>query len=179
MFFLLISLQLEMVVPFKFPASTMVIQKESPFTKFLNHEISMLRECGIMQQIFEKHAKKKPLCQIEESPKPIQFKKVIFPFFVYIIGVISALAIFFIENIIVKRNEKVETEQVKHKMENYSKTNEDEVQYDPNFESIKALDTMRSHLQSLGENQALSWVEGLEKTFLKLSIAEKSKQPKS
>ena len=35
---------------------------------------------------------------------------------------------------------------------------------------------MRSHLQSLGENQALSLVEGLEKTFLKLSIAEKSTQ---
>ena len=165
-----------MVVPIKFPVSTMVIQKKWPFTKFLNCEISMLRESGIMQHLLEKHATKKPLCQTEEKPKPIQFKKVIFPFFVYIIGVISALAIFFIENIITKRNEKVETEQLKHKMENYSKTIKDEVQCDPNFESLKALDTMRSQLQSLGENQALSLVEGLEKTFLKLSIAEKSKQ---
>ena len=137
-----------MVVPFKFPASTMVIQKELPFTKFLNQQISKLRGSGIMQHLLEKHAKKKPLCQTEENPKPIQFKKVIFPFFVYMIGVISALAIFFIENIIAKRNEKVETEQVKHKMENYSKTIKDEVQFDPNFESLKALDTMRSHLQS-------------------------------
>ena len=165
-----------MVVQFKFPASTMVIQKELPFTKFLNREIGILRESGIIQQIYEKHAKKKHSCQTEEKPKPIQFKKVIFPFFVYIIGVISALAIFFIENIIVKRNEKVETEQVKQNMENYSKNTKDEVQCDPNFESLKALDTMRSHLKSLGENQALSLVEGLEKTFLKLSIAEKSKQ---
>ena len=95
-----------MVVPIKFPASTMVIQKELPFTKFLNREISMLRESGIMQHLFEKHAKKKPLCQTEENPKPIQFKKVIFPFFVYIICVIPALAIFFIENIIAKRMKK-------------------------------------------------------------------------
>ena len=64
-------------------------------------------------------------------------------------------------------------------MENYSKNTKDEVQCDPNFESLKALDTMRSHLKSLGENQALSLVEGLEKTFLKLSDAEKSKQPKT
>ena len=117
-----------MVVQFKFPASTMVIQKELPFTKFLNREIGILRESGIIQQIYEKHAKKKHSCQTEEKPKPIQFKKVIFPFFVYIIGVISALAIFFIENIIVKRNEKVETEQVKQNMENYSKNTKDEVQ---------------------------------------------------
>ena len=132
-----------------------------------------------MQHLLEKNATKKPLCQTEEKPKPIQFKKVIFPFLVYIIGVISALAIFFIENIIAKRNEKVETETGKHKIENNSKTIKDEVQCDLNLESLKALDTMRSHLQSLGENQALSLVEGLEETFLKLSIAEKGKQTKT
>ena len=69
--------------------------------------------------------------------------------------------------------------QKQNKIENYSKTIKDEVQCDPNLKSLKALDTMRSHLQSLGENQALSLVEGLEKTFLKFSIAEKSKQPKT
>ena len=123
--FSLISLQLEMVVPIKFPASTMVIQKELPFTKFLNQQISKLRGSGIMQHLLEKHAKKKPLCQTEENPKPIPFKKVIFPFFVYMIGVISALAIFFIENIIAKRNEKVDTDKG-----SYSKTVEVGVQCD-------------------------------------------------
>ena len=161
-----------MVVPVKYVASTFFIKKELPYTQFINHQISKLSGSGIMQHLLAKHATKKPLCQTEENPKPIQFKKVIFPFFVYMIGVISALAIFFIENIIAKRNEKVETEQVKQKIESYSKTIEDDL----NLESLKALDTMRSHLQSLGENQALSLVEGLEKIFLELSIAEKSKQ---
>ena len=165
-----------MVVPIKFTDSSIVIKKESPYTRLLNHQISKLRQSGIMQELLVKHATKKPLCQTKENSKSIHFQKVVFPFFVYMIGVISALAIFFIENIIVKRNEKVETEQVKQNMENYSKNTKDEVQCDPNFESLKALDTMRSHLKSLGENQALSLVEGLEKTFLKLSIAEKSKQ---
>ena len=45
-------------------------------------------------------------------------------------------------------------------------------------ESLRALDAVRSHLQSLGENQALSLVEGIEHIFLKQSIEEKSKQTK-
>jgi hypothetical protein len=45
-------------------------------------------------------------------------------------------------------------------------------------ESLRALDTVRSHLQSVGENEALSLVERLEKIFIKLSIEEKTKQTK-
>ena len=139
-----------MVVQFKFPASTMVIQKELPFTKFLNREIGILRESGIIQQIYEKHAKKKHSCQTEEKPKPIQFKKVIFPFFVYIIGVISALAIFFIEKIMTRRNETIQTDKESgvcqdilgksfSSQDNYSKTIEVGVQYDPFLESTAKL----------------------------------------
>ena len=108
--FFLILFQLEMVVPIKFTASSVVIKKESPYTRFLNHQISKLRTSGIMQELLEKHATKKPLCQTKEKSKSIHFQKVVFPFFVYMIGVISALAIFFIEKIISHRNETIQTD---------------------------------------------------------------------
>ena len=116
-----------MVVPTNMAASAFIINKKLPYTNLLNHQISKLREPGIMQHLLERHATKKPFCQTEEKLKSIHFKKVIFPFFVYMIGVISALAIFFIENIIAKRNEKVEIEIDKG---SYSKTVEVGVQCD-------------------------------------------------
>ena len=76
----------------------------------------------------EKHATKKPSCQTEEKSTSIQFKKVIFPFFIYIIGVISALAIFFIELIIAHRNGKIQMSKQNHMIEKYSNTNEIGVQ---------------------------------------------------
>ena len=116
-----------MVVPTNMAASAFIINKKLPYAKLLNHQISKLRGPGIMQHLLERHATKKPFCQTEEKLKSIHFKKVIFPFFVYMIGVISALAIFFIENIIAKRNEKVEIEIDKG---SYSKTVEVGVQCD-------------------------------------------------
>ena len=107
--------------------------------KFLNREIGILRESGIIQQIYEKHAKKKHSCQTEEKPKSIQFKKVIFPFFIYMIGVISALAIFFIELIIAHRNEKIQMGKRNHKIEKYPNKNEIGVQCDLILESVATL----------------------------------------
>ena len=146
----LILFQLEMVVPIKFTASSVVIKKESPYTRFLNHQISKLRTSGIMQELLEKHATRKPLCQTKEKSKSIHFQKVIFPFFVYMIGVISALAIFFIEKSITHRNENVQTDKESvvcqdilgmsfSSQENYSKTIEVGVQYDPFLESAAKL----------------------------------------
>ena len=114
-----------MVIPTNIAASAFVINKKLAYTKLLNHQISKLRGPGIMEHLLERHAIKKPFCKTEEKLKSIQFKKVIFPFFVYMIGVISALAIFFIENIIARRNEKVETNKRR-----YSKTVEVGVQCD-------------------------------------------------
>ena len=128
--------QLEMVVPMKLADSSFIIKKELPFSKFLNHQISMLRGSGIMQHILEKDETKKP-CQTEENSKSIQFKKVIFPFFIYMIGVISALAIFFIELIVAHRNEKVQMGNQNHKK--YSNTNEIAVQCDLILESAATL----------------------------------------
>ena len=128
-----------MVVPIKFAASSIVIKKELPYTKFINHHISKLRGFGIMQHLLEKHATKKPLCQTEEKPKSIQFKKVIFPFFIYMIGVISALAIFFIELIIAHRNEKIQIGKGTHKIEKYPNKNEIGVQCDLILESAATL----------------------------------------
>ena len=128
-----------MVVPIKFAASSIVIKKELPYTKFINHRMSKLRGSGIMQHLLEKHATKKPLCQTEEKPKSIQFKKVIFPFFIYMIGVISALAIFFIELIIAHRNEKIQIEKGNHKIEKYPNKNEMGVQCDLILESAATL----------------------------------------
>ena len=128
-----------MVVPIKFAASSIVIKKELPYTKFINHRISKLRGSGIMQHLLEKHATKKPLCQTEEKPKSIQFKKVIFPFFIYMIGVISALAIFFIELIIAHRKEKIQIGKGNHKIEKYPNKNEIGVQCDRILESAATL----------------------------------------
>ena len=119
-----------MVVPVKYVASTFFIKKELPYTQFINHQISKLSGSGIMQHILAKHAPKKPICQTEEKSKSIQFQKVIFPFFIYMIGVISALAIFFIELIIAHRNEKIQMSNQNHKVEKYSNTNEIGVQCD-------------------------------------------------
>ena len=119
-----------MVVPIKFAASSIVIKKELPYTKFINHHISKLRGSGIMQHLLKKHATKKPLCQTEEKPKSIQFKKVIFPFFIYMIGALSAVAIFFVELIIAHRNEEIDMSKQSHKIEKYSNTNEIGVQCD-------------------------------------------------
>ena len=127
-----------MVVPIKFAASSIVIKKELPYTKFINHHISKLRGFGIMQHLLEKHAMKKPLCQTEEKSKSIQFKKVIFPFFIYVIGVISALAIFFIELIIAHRNEKIQFGKQNQKIK-YPNNNEIGVQCDLILESTATL----------------------------------------
>ena len=119
-----------MVVPVKYVASTFFVKKELPYTQFLNHQISKLSGSGIMQRLLEKHATEKPSCQSEEKSTSIQFKKVIFPFFIYLIGVISALAIFFIELIMAHRNEKIQMSNQNHKVEKYSNTNEIGVQCD-------------------------------------------------
>ena len=128
-----------MVVPIKFAPSSIVIKKELPYTKFINHHISKLRGSGIMQHLLEKHAVKKPLCQTEETPKSIQFKKVIFPFFIYMIGVISALAIFFIEHIIAHRNEKIQMSNRICTIKKYSSTNEIGLQCDLILENAASL----------------------------------------
>jgi hypothetical protein len=128
-----------MVVPIKFAASSIIIKKELPYTKFINHHINKLRGSGIMQHLLEKHATKKPLCQTEENPKSIPFKKVVFPFFIYMIGVISALAIFFIELIIAHRNEKIQMGKRNHKIEKYPNKNEIGVQCDLILESVATL----------------------------------------
>lgn len=128
-----------MVVPIKFAPSSIVIKKGLPYTKFMNHHINKLRGSGIMQHLLEKHATKKPLCQTEEKPKSIQFKKVIFPFFIYVIGVISALAIFFIELIIAHRSEKIQIGKGNHEIEKYSNRNEIGVHCDLILESAATL----------------------------------------
>ena len=103
-----------------------------------------------MQHLLEKHGAKKPPCQTEEKSKSIHIQKVIFPFFVYMIGIISALAIFFIEKIITHRNENVKRDKESgscqdilsisfSSQENYSKTAEVGVQYDPFLESAAKL----------------------------------------
>ena len=141
-----------MVVPVKFTDSSFVIKKESPYTRFLNHQISKLRRSGIMQHLLEKYAAKKPSCETEENSKSksIHFKKVIFPFFVYMIGIISALAIFFVEKIITHRNENVQRDKESRScqdilsisfssQENYSKNTEVGVQCDLFLESAAKL----------------------------------------
>ena len=139
-----------MVVPIKFTDSSVVIKKESPYTRFLNHQISKLRTSGIMQELLEKHASKKSVCQTKEMSKSIRFQKVVFPFFVYMIGVSSALAIFFIEKIMTRRNETIQTDKESgvcqdilgksfSSQDNYSKTIEVGVQYDPFLESTAKL----------------------------------------
>ena len=128
-----------MVVPIKFAPSSIVIKKGLPYRKFMNHHINKLRGSGIMQHLLEKHATKKPLCQTEEKPKSIQFKKVIFPFFIYVIGVISALAIFFIELIIAHRSEKIQIGKRNQEIEKYQNKNEIGVQCDLISESAATL----------------------------------------
>ena len=123
-----------MVVPMKFADASIVIKKDWPFTNLLNYQISTLRGSGTMHRLLEKYDRKKP-CQSGEKSKSIQFKKVIFPFFIYMIGVVSALAIFFFELIIAHRNEKIQIVTQNCKIEKYSNTNEVATQCDLILES--------------------------------------------
>ena len=46
-------------------------------------------------------------------------------------------------------------------------------------ESLKSLESLRSHLQALGENsQTLSMIDSLEKIFMQHAVADKNKQQK-
>ena len=75
------------------------VKKKLPYTRFMNYEISKLRESGMLDLILERNAIKPPQCLEEENEdKEISLQKVIFPFSVVMIGIVFASIIVCIEN---------------------------------------------------------------------------------
>ena len=69
------------------------VKKALPFTKFLNYELTKLRESGVLQNVL---AVSKQTCPLDENLMPINFSKTIFLFTVFIVGgVISVIIVIF------------------------------------------------------------------------------------
>ena len=96
------------MMPVKSFDSSFVLRKGLPYMDFLNHEIGLLRDSGILAHIMKRNEYKKTSCPLEEKTISIRFEKVIFPFSVYILGVLMSLLILIIENLKTYKNNPIE-----------------------------------------------------------------------
>ena len=71
------------------------VRKALPFTKFLNYELNKLRGLGVIQNVF---AIPEQNCPLNENPMPITFFKMVFLFFVFVLGGILSIIIFIFES---------------------------------------------------------------------------------
>ena len=99
----LIYFQLEMVVQIGMPPKSYAVKKNFPYARFLNYEITKLRESGMIDVILARNQFRPPQCQDQESEETNQEKmslqKVILPFTLILIGMTLACIILSIENI--------------------------------------------------------------------------------
>ena len=81
--------------------TTFGVRKGLPFTPYLNYEIIKLQSSGVMQHIMERNAHKRhAICQEIKSfddKDQINFKKVIFPFSIIILGVFMSIIFLTVE----------------------------------------------------------------------------------
>ena len=87
-------MQLEMVVKMENTLESIGVKKNSPFTRFLNHELIKLRGSGVLQNIV---AIPKQKCPTDEKLMPITLPKMFFLFSIFVIGAILSIIIFIFE----------------------------------------------------------------------------------
>ena len=93
-------MQLELVVPMKIADASFGVKKGSPFSRFLNFEITKMRRSGLLQRIMKRNALKEHFCPAQanfDGKVPIKFQKVIFPFSILLLGALFSLIFFSIE----------------------------------------------------------------------------------
>ena len=95
-------LQLKKIISIKTSDGSFGVRKGFPYARFLNHEIGMMKESGLVQKLIEKYALEEPNCDTEKesgNQVSITFQKVIFPFVLILVGIILSLIFLAVETI--------------------------------------------------------------------------------
>ena len=74
------------------------VRKNLPYVRFMNYEISRLRQSGMLDVMLERYSVRQPQCSIEENlHDKISFYKLILPFSIILVGIGIAFVILGIE----------------------------------------------------------------------------------
>ena len=118
-----------MVVKMQDVAASIGVKKGLPLTKFLNYELNKLRGSGVLQNVL---AIPKQNCPLDENPMPITFSKMVFLFIVFVLGGILSIIILIVESAVSNKKDgtlkKIDEKQCNIVKENFSKTDEIEIQ---------------------------------------------------
>ena len=118
-----------MVVKMQDVVASIGVKKGLPFTKFLNYELNKLRGSGVLQNVL---AIPKQNCPLDENPMPISFSKMVFLFSVFVLGGILSIIILIVESAVSNKKDgtlkKIDEKQCNIVKENFSKTDEIEIQ---------------------------------------------------
>ena len=118
-----------MVVKMQDVAASIGVKKGLPLTKFLNYELNKLRGSGVLQNVL---AIPKQNCPLDENPMPITFSKMVFLFIVFVLGGILSIIMLIVEKAVSNKKDgtlkKIDEKQCNIVKENFSKTDEIEIQ---------------------------------------------------
>ena len=118
-----------MVVKMQDVAASIGVKKGLPLTKFLNYELNKLRGSGVLQNVL---AIPKQSCPLDENLMPITFSKTVFLFTVFVLGGILSIIMLIVEKAVSNKKDgtlkKIDEKQCNIVKENFSKTDEIEIQ---------------------------------------------------
>ena len=118
-----------MVVKMQDVAASIGVKKGLPLTKFLNYELNKLRGSGVLQNVL---AIPKQNCPLDENLMPITFSKTVFLFTVFVLGGILSIIMLIVEKAVSNKKDgtlkKIDEKQCNIVKENFSKTDEIEIQ---------------------------------------------------
>ena len=104
----MLFLQAIKVVDFKRIAlSTFGMRKGLPYRPFFNFHINKMRQNGLLGNIIERNALKKPQCPTEDALFSIHFLKMVFPFTIFLLGVMIAIAALLVEEVTARKKTKL------------------------------------------------------------------------
>ena len=79
--------------------STYGLKKNLPYARFINYEITKLRQSGMLDLMSERYSLKQPKCLEEDSQnKKVSFYKLILPFSIIFVGIGIAFIILSVEH---------------------------------------------------------------------------------
>ena len=110
----MLFLQAIKVVDFKRIAlSTFGMRKGLPYRPFFNFHINKMRQNGLLGNIIERNALKKPQCPTEDALFSIHFLKMIFPFTIFLLGVMIAIAALLVEEVTARKKTKLHLDPIR------------------------------------------------------------------
>ena len=87
--------------------STYGLRKNLPYARFINYEITKLRQSGMLDLMSERYSLKQPKCLEEDSQnKKVSFYKLILPFSIILVGIGIAFVILSAEHFYSKSQNK-------------------------------------------------------------------------